>query len=498
MKQLQHLWIVWGALFMALVIYGTVPFNGLVKPQDGGRDLPPLFAQVLVAISLLVASGTIVARRSLLLRPLLTGRLSLNTRKGVARFSAVSLVIWVLSESIGIYGLVLYMMSGDVRYLYSFLVAAALLLAYHAPRTTGLPVGPPAGSPESIGLGGANSACSSCGISLGVSVETCPACGQSNQIADLEVEEEKPPLSTAQRLAGVALLLNSLLAVLVVWVASPAESMSTAISGAVTDLAMGLLLLLGRPRVLAFVRFAVVAGAFLFVGKAAADAQALQAGIQLTYSLAVAARIFGKPGRARVTVAMAALVCVFSLAGFGIYYGLTGKRPLAAVISTFNSDLVALPSGSAKGGAFPFSIDLGSERWHRRSESAARAENPLADLWVTIPAYDASILVIAETVPEGQRVALDRFTEAVIQNGEKATAQFEILDSDFVESRTGTGRFLDVDALVQETSARIQYGIFTGDGYAIQILCMSHPKVFSEIEDDCATAFASFSFPAVE
>jgi hypothetical protein len=86
------------------------------------------------AAALATGIGTLVARNRLLLRPARRGELDVRSKAGLERFWVVSLFTWVLSESIGIYGIVLFFLFGKATHLYAFLAAAIALMIVHAPR----------------------------------------------------------------------------------------------------------------------------------------------------------------------------------------------------------------------------------------------------------------------------------------------------------------------------------------------------------------------------
>jgi hypothetical protein len=124
--------LVWWALLASLGIYAVLPFTEAL-----GGSPPPAAAPALVPALGLVAAGlatlTLVIRRRWLEQPLRRGDLDLATAAGAQRFLTTCLLTWVLSESIGIYGLVLFFLTRDRRPLLSFVAAAALLLLHHRP-----------------------------------------------------------------------------------------------------------------------------------------------------------------------------------------------------------------------------------------------------------------------------------------------------------------------------------------------------------------------------
>jgi hypothetical protein len=108
----------------------------LVQPPSTPPPAPELlFIGVLASIGLLTAAATLFLRRFALLQPAQSRALDISTEAGVARFFTISILVWVLSESIGVYGLVLFFLYRIPGVLYPFLGIAVLLLVFHAPRT---------------------------------------------------------------------------------------------------------------------------------------------------------------------------------------------------------------------------------------------------------------------------------------------------------------------------------------------------------------------------
>ncbi|MDH3519977.1 MAG: hypothetical protein OEM49_05915 [Myxococcales bacterium] len=133
----QVQWLIWAALLVSLVVYGLLPI--VIDLDLGAPSLPePTVVFALTAIGVATAVGTLVARQILLVRPARRRELDLATSEGLARFFQASLIFWTCADSIGIYGLLLYFLFQKLAYLYAFLVAAAGLMLYHAPRIAAL------------------------------------------------------------------------------------------------------------------------------------------------------------------------------------------------------------------------------------------------------------------------------------------------------------------------------------------------------------------------
>lgn len=126
---LAKLRVIWRALLGSLAVYAALPW--LFQPE-GGTSIDALLLGF-IALSVLTGVGTLLAREFLVARPIRSGDLRVDSSEGMARVSQISMVLWALSESVGLYGFILYALSGESRYLYLFLMASAGLFFAHRP-----------------------------------------------------------------------------------------------------------------------------------------------------------------------------------------------------------------------------------------------------------------------------------------------------------------------------------------------------------------------------
>jgi len=141
MQQIQQLWVVWACLVVSLFIYGAMPLM-LQPPQAPPPPPQASFIGALAFVGLMTAVATILLRRFAIVQPVRSGNMDITTTAGAARFFTISLLTWVLSESIGIYGLVSFFLYRVAALLYPFLAVAFLLMIFHAPRTGSLRADP--------------------------------------------------------------------------------------------------------------------------------------------------------------------------------------------------------------------------------------------------------------------------------------------------------------------------------------------------------------------
>lgn len=97
-------------------------------------DRFPLLVSLVVMIALSEGLATLFFRYFALARPVNQNRLSIASVGGRSRFFFVSLVNWFISSSISAYGVVLFIMSNEVQFLYFFAALGVSLMIIHVPR----------------------------------------------------------------------------------------------------------------------------------------------------------------------------------------------------------------------------------------------------------------------------------------------------------------------------------------------------------------------------
>ncbi|MGD9033628.1 MAG: hypothetical protein PVJ69_01915 [Desulfobacteraceae bacterium] len=137
------LWIIWGAIFGSLFIYVFVchQFGDGIR-QNVSPNIPlDLMRNVLYGVAILTLVGTRFLRKFMLAgRPDGSGPMSLkpaspsNQSSLTGKYAAAMVVSLALSESIGIYGLVLFFLGESFRTLYIFLGISALAIFLYRPK----------------------------------------------------------------------------------------------------------------------------------------------------------------------------------------------------------------------------------------------------------------------------------------------------------------------------------------------------------------------------
>ena len=108
------------------------------RPETGGEAPLEVLVPAFGGLSLAIGVGTVVYRRIGLVGPIQSGSLDPSTPEGLQAGFQVLIILWVLSESVGIYGLVLSFLSGNPLFSVLFSAAALALLFVHRPTAADL------------------------------------------------------------------------------------------------------------------------------------------------------------------------------------------------------------------------------------------------------------------------------------------------------------------------------------------------------------------------
>jgi len=130
--------VLWWTLVVSLLIYAVVAH--VASPgihHNTQADVPMLFA-VFAGLSVAVGIGTLVYRRRALVLPIRDGRLDPTKPEELQRAFQPFILNLVLSESVGIYGLVLAFLSGNGSYSLPFILGALGLMYLHRPTAPDL------------------------------------------------------------------------------------------------------------------------------------------------------------------------------------------------------------------------------------------------------------------------------------------------------------------------------------------------------------------------
>jgi hypothetical protein len=124
--------IVWAFALLGVPAY--LAGGWLISDRIPALSLSPAFGVLLSAAALLAAGFTLKLRNDLLVNAIRDGRLDTSTAEGAATFLRVSLICWVLAESIAVMGLVWALWSRSPGVSVPFVLVSLALFAIHSPR----------------------------------------------------------------------------------------------------------------------------------------------------------------------------------------------------------------------------------------------------------------------------------------------------------------------------------------------------------------------------
>ena len=142
-NRLLVLWIIWGAIFGSLFIYVFIchQFGDGMRPNASPNIPLDLIRNVLYGVAILTLIGTRFLRKFMLAgRSGGSGPMSVKTDSPsnqsslIGKYAVAMMVSLVLSESIGIYGLVLFFLGDSFRTLYIFIGISALAIFLYRPK----------------------------------------------------------------------------------------------------------------------------------------------------------------------------------------------------------------------------------------------------------------------------------------------------------------------------------------------------------------------------
>jgi hypothetical protein len=143
-KGMRALWVIWEAMLGSLFIY-IVVCHLLGEEMQGNFAESgfafELFRNILygMAAAELIMSYYLrkfmLKGRSSIAQANMSGRSStLNQPPFVGQYTAIVIISLAIADSIGIYGLVLFLMGSDFKTLYIFIVVSALAMLFYRPK----------------------------------------------------------------------------------------------------------------------------------------------------------------------------------------------------------------------------------------------------------------------------------------------------------------------------------------------------------------------------
>lgn len=134
LRSRRMLWIVWAGFLALLALVLGMPQLVTPRSQPWTAAETAVAGFVLTLLSFAAGIGTFAVRENLVLSDLRTGALDPRTPDGFLQVRRMLLALWTLCLLIGIFGGVIAHGSATPAGALPYVVAAAVLLAIHAPR----------------------------------------------------------------------------------------------------------------------------------------------------------------------------------------------------------------------------------------------------------------------------------------------------------------------------------------------------------------------------
>ena len=128
--------VLWWSLVVSLLVY-VLAAHVAALPADPRAPLA-LLTSIFGTLTAIIAVGTVIYRRRALAGPIQSGQLDPHSPIGLGKAFQPFIINLLLSESVGVYGLVLAFLSGNPDYSVAFTVAALVLMYVHRPTAPDL------------------------------------------------------------------------------------------------------------------------------------------------------------------------------------------------------------------------------------------------------------------------------------------------------------------------------------------------------------------------
>ena len=140
-KGIIRIWIIWGAMFCSLFIYVVichllestwVPVVTPNFPVDTLRDVLYGVSIVILFLSDYIRKFILKSESQLERFTQIASRTNMNP--ALFKYQTAVIISVALSESIGVFGLIFFLLNKDINTLYIFIATSAAAMLYHIPR----------------------------------------------------------------------------------------------------------------------------------------------------------------------------------------------------------------------------------------------------------------------------------------------------------------------------------------------------------------------------
>jgi hypothetical protein len=205
----------------------------------------------------------------------------------------------------------------------------------------------------------------------------------------------------------------------------------------------------------------------------------LEAVVQVVVGACLLALLVGRPGGLRTLVGAIPATLLLLV---GIVATVVSPRGGAV-----EKDAVAELTGSR----FRWYLTLPPGRCHARPAEAAARMNPAADRMAFCPDDRAEIIVIAEELPSGRSVDLDRFVDVVVESARRDVPDLEVVSSEPHPERPDGARVLQTRGSVLGVRWRWVYGLYADGPRLVQAIAQVPERSFEGSRDELVRSVSS-------
>lgn len=123
---------IWVFFLSAIIIYVGLSYILIQTPNNTISNLFPLYA-VIGILSLVCAVISVVLRLKLINHAIASGTLLPNTEEGTKKIHTYLIIIWAITESIAIYGLILAILAGKFLLCLPCAIVSFAIMIYQHP-----------------------------------------------------------------------------------------------------------------------------------------------------------------------------------------------------------------------------------------------------------------------------------------------------------------------------------------------------------------------------
>lgn len=188
-----------------------------------------------------------------------------------------------------------------------------------------------------------------------------------------------------------------------------------------------------------------------------------------------------------------------------IIVGFTIALQITFVASTFSSIILARnlnslyslsesSSSIIEGVFYEYQLELGSENWFLRDRDSALKDNPIVDQWAVNQEYDDHILIIGETLTQGNSMDYFSLKEIVIENMKQGSLSFKYINEYTTNNDNHSGLILHTKANVALIDVEYLNGLYIIGDRIFQIVTFCKIKDFDKFKNIFTNVINSFKY----